>query len=277
MTKEIALQDNRIRSLTSPEDIKGYGKILKGYIEDNNLFTKIGNKKYAHVDGWKMAGSAFGLTAICDEPVKISREGSQIWIGYGIVKITKDGRTFETEKCVYASMVEPTAEQRKKLNISYDTVRDYIAYKCGCKVVNVVTQQVVMTGFAICTNLEGKKVTFDEYAIYSMCQTRTQGKGFRNLLGFIMNDAGFEATPAEEMDEVDQKEKEPTAKKKPVMTKDQFEKTKKAMEIGKVDFETVSKYYDYPEKGDYEKKLKALDKKLKKAKKNEKADQPVAP
>lgn len=55
-------------------------------------------------------------------------------------------------------------------------------------------------GVAICSNKEATKRQWDEYAICSMSQTRATGKAFRNLLSWIMKAAGFEATPAEEMD-----------------------------------------------------------------------------
>ena len=55
-------------------------------------------------------------------------------------------------------------------------------------------------GIAICSNKEANKRQWDEYAICSMAQTRATGKAFRNLLSWIMKAAGFEATPAEEMD-----------------------------------------------------------------------------
>ncbi len=55
-------------------------------------------------------------------------------------------------------------------------------------------------GVAICSNKEANKRNWDEYAICSMAQTRATGKAFRNLLSWIMKAAGFEATPAEEMD-----------------------------------------------------------------------------
>ena len=55
-------------------------------------------------------------------------------------------------------------------------------------------------GVAICSNKEANKRQWDEYAICSMAQTRATGKAFRNLLSWIMKAAGFEATPAEEMD-----------------------------------------------------------------------------
>ena len=52
-----------------------------------------------------------------------------------------------------------------------------------------------------CSNEEQKKHTFDEYAIESMAQTRAEGKAWRMLLAWMMKAAGFEQTPAEEMEE----------------------------------------------------------------------------
>lgn len=59
--------------------------------------------------------------------------------------------------------------------------------------------QQVGFGIALCSNKEGKKKGFDEYAILSMAQTRAIGKAYRNMLGFVMKMAGYDATPAEEM------------------------------------------------------------------------------
>jgi hypothetical protein len=58
---------------------------------------------------------------------------------------------------------------------------------------------IVGTGFAVCSNQEGKKKTFDEYAVLSMAQTRAIGKAYRNLIGWVMKLAGYEPTPAEDM------------------------------------------------------------------------------
>lgn len=58
---------------------------------------------------------------------------------------------------------------------------------------------VVSSGFAICSQAENKKSGFDEYAILSMAQTRAIGKAFRNMIGWVMKLAGYEATPAEEI------------------------------------------------------------------------------
>lgn len=88
-------------------------------------------------------------------------------------------------------------------------------YLAKCEVRKINTGEVVSTGIAICSSFERTKASFDEYAILSMAQTRAIGKAYRNLLAWLMNAAGFEATPAEEMDfanTVAEEPKKPTKK-----------------------------------------------------------------
>ena len=73
-------------------------------------------------------------------------------------------------------------------------------YSAWVEIRRITDNQVMSRGFAICSNKEATKRLFDEYAILSMAQTRAEGKAFRMLLSWIMKAAGFEATPAEEMD-----------------------------------------------------------------------------
>lgn len=58
-------------------------------------------------------------------------------------------------------------------------------------------------GVAICTNSEAGKKNFDEYAVASMAQTRAVGKAYRMKIGWLLKVAGYETTPAEEMDAVE--------------------------------------------------------------------------
>ena len=58
-------------------------------------------------------------------------------------------------------------------------------------------------GVAICTNKEKGKEYFDEYAVASMAQTRAIGKAYRMKIGWLLKVAGYETTPAEEMDTID--------------------------------------------------------------------------
>ncbi len=84
-----------------------------------------------------------------------------------------------------------------------------IKYLATCEVRNINTGAVVATGIALCSNAEKTKRYFDEYAILSMAQTRAIGKAYRNLLAWLMKAAGFEATPAEEMDFAVEEPKKP--------------------------------------------------------------------
>lgn len=98
-----------------------------------------------------------------------------------------------------------------------------IKYMATCEVRSYQDNKLVSVGIAICSNKEGSKKFFDEYAILSMAQTRAVGKAFRNQLAWLMKAAGFEATPAEEMDFVDAKadtrvHEEPKKPFKPVQT-----------------------------------------------------------
>lgn len=80
------------------------------------------------------------------------------------------------------------------------TTEDEIKYSAIVEVVRLADGQILSRGFAVCSNKEGSKRRFDEYAIASMAQTRAVGKAYRNILAWLMKAAGFEATPAEEMD-----------------------------------------------------------------------------
>jgi hypothetical protein len=72
-------------------------------------------------------------------------------------------------------------------------------WKADVEIVNIKDGSVVSRGFAVCSSKETKKKAFDEYAILSMAQTRAIGKAYRNIIGWVMKLAGYEATPSEEM------------------------------------------------------------------------------
>ncbi len=65
-----------------------------------------------------------------------------------------------------------------------------------------IGDKVVGIGYALCSNKEARKRSFDEYAILSMAQTRAIGKAYRNKIGWIMKLAGYESTPSEEMTKI---------------------------------------------------------------------------
>lgn len=80
-------------------------------------------------------------------------------------------------------------------NVSTEKARSWLAHVEIVDVNNVVRSN----GYALCSSAESKKSSFDEYALLSMAQTRAIGKGYRNLIGWVMKLAGYEGTPMEEV------------------------------------------------------------------------------
>lgn len=83
------------------------------------------------------------------------------------------------------------------INISTDSE---MKYQAKVNLLNLRNNQIVGAGFAVCSNKESGKKFYQEFAIASMAQTRAIGKAYRNILAWIIRAAGYEPTPAEEMD-----------------------------------------------------------------------------
>lgn len=79
---------------------------------------------------------------------------------------------------------------------SEKTDNGYLAF---VELVRTTDGMVVGGASAICTREERNWKSRDEYAIKSMATTRATGKAFRLGFSWIMNLAGYESTPAEEM------------------------------------------------------------------------------
>jgi len=81
-----------------------------------------------------------------------------------------------------------------------------IKYAASCDLINIHSGKVVGGAFSTCSNKESGKKQYDEYAIESMAQTRCIGKAYRLMIGWLMKAAGYESTPAEEMDSAKEQE-----------------------------------------------------------------------
>lgn len=75
-----------------------------------------------------------------------------------------------------------------------------LKYQAKVTLFDLRHQTTVGAGFAVCSNKESGKKFYQEFAIMSMAQTRATGKAYRNVLAWIIRAAGYEPTPAEEMD-----------------------------------------------------------------------------
>lgn len=74
-------------------------------------------------------------------------------------------------------------------------------YKAVVELKLLSNNEIVGAGVAFCSNKEPKKTSFEEYAVASMAQTRAISKAGRLGFGWLMKVAGYQATPAEEVDE----------------------------------------------------------------------------
>lgn len=97
-------------------------------------------------------------------------------------------------------------------------------YRAEVELRRLTDNALVGRGIAICTNKESTKRNFEEYAIASMAQTRAEGKAFRMLLSWLMKAAGYETTPAEEMEDYERPDM-PTEGEKDLLRKLVYEST----------------------------------------------------
>lgn len=239
-------------SLANPSDVMEFGKTLKKYIEENSLSVSIQGSNYAMVDGWKFAGLNFGLTAIPRKPVKVHEKGQYITILYVMKDFSKNGKSWSKEVPVFIGFSEDhdTIEKVKKENkITNEITKPYFAYECECDIVKLSDGTHVGYGQGFCSNLESLKSGFDEYSVNSMAQTRSIGKAYRNLIGFVMKSAGFEPTPGEEMEQVKENERQKEVKepKLPNPTQGQYKGIMEKVNKGEINLEEVEKHFTLTE------------------------------
>ena len=83
--------------------------------------------------------------------------------------------------------------------ISCIPIMDGQGYLAEAVVQRVGDNKILSRGLAMCTRKEKNWENRDDYALFSMAQTRAVGKAFRLGFSWIMSLAGYEPTPAEEM------------------------------------------------------------------------------
>ena len=110
--------------------------------------------------------------------------------------------------------------------------KDEIAYEARVSI-KTLDGTEISSGEAICTSTESNKKGQPEYAIKSMAITRATGKACRLAFSWIMALAGFEPTPAEEMDaiEIEEQQKSQPQPKTEKPKKESAKQTKTEVDI----------------------------------------------
>lgn len=160
-------------------------EVLMSVVKEKNLFQKIGTREHLYVTAWQFLAHFYGITA----------------------KITE-------------------------LRPIVDELSGAAGFEATADALMISTNQVISTGKAMCLNNEDNwnmrpkyeyrnnervqtgEVRVPSYQLASMAQTRAIGKVLSNVLRFVVAIAGYETTPAEEMegneqDQRDAKEKKP--------------------------------------------------------------------
>ena len=135
---------------------------LARFIKENKLFHHIQGKAYVNVEGWQYAGARLGILPVIEELHRIPTDDDEV--------------KYQAQVNLYnlKSQGEASASAQPRFPVG--------------------------SGYAICSNRENGKRNYQEFAIASMAQTRAIGKAYRNILAWIIRAAGYEPTPAEEMD-----------------------------------------------------------------------------
>ena len=141
------------------------------------------------------------------ESYDISRSDETLYLATDLAKFIKENKLTTTvqgkefvnvEGWQYAGSrlgIVPIVEH--VINVSTD---QELKYQAKVTLFDMRSGQTVGAGFAICSSKEQGKKFYQEFAIMSMAQTRAIGKAYRNCLAWIIRAAGYEPTPAEEMD-----------------------------------------------------------------------------
>lgn len=88
-------------------------------------------------------------------------------------------------------------------------------FEARVSLVNVATGIVIGAGSAICAPSEKRWKTAEKYARRSMAITRATSKAYRSSFSWVMSFAGYQPTPAEEMDFLEPAPTPPPAPQEP--------------------------------------------------------------
>ncbi|RSK33974.1 hypothetical protein [Hymenobacter metallilatus] len=141
------------------------------------------------------------------ESYDISRSDETLHLATDLAKFIKDNKLSTTVQGKEFVNVEGWQYAGSRLGIvpivdhviNVSTEQE-IKYQAKVTLFDMRSGHTVGAGFAICSNKEQGKKFYQEFAIMSMAQTRAIGKAYRNILAWIIRAAGYEPTPAEEME-----------------------------------------------------------------------------
>ena len=172
---------------------------LTDIIKEKELYKQIGDRNHVFVEGWTLLGSLLGVFPITISTTKVTGDDG-IWA---------PPKTELQEKQLHSKWCKQSGEGHRQA-AGCDTytkevmaVIDRGAGGWEARVeAHTLDGRVIGAAESECRWEEANWWDRDSHALRSMAQTRATAKALRMPLGFIVELAGFAATPAEEMDAV---------------------------------------------------------------------------
>jgi hypothetical protein len=178
----------------SPEEIIAKaGRIataLKGLIDDRGLAVDVGGRKpHVEVGAWQALGTMVG--AFGGQPL----HAETIWS-----RVALDPKTGEPIHRQYS--VKETRYRKKSEGGGVAKILEYDVEGFdweACVDIRTPGGVVVGRAEAMCSRTEAQWAIKHDPAVRSMAETRAESRAFRRAVGWIVNIAGYNPTPAEEM------------------------------------------------------------------------------
>ncbi len=175
------------------------------------------------------------------ESFDLARPDETLHLAVDLAKFIKENRLFQNFSGKEYVNVEGWQYAGSRLGLvpvvaelTNTSTETELKYNAKVELINLTTNQVVGTGFSVCSNKEPGKRNYQEFAIASMAQTRAIGKAYRNILAWIIRAAGYEPTPAEEMDYQGNNQQPAAAQPQPALVEEPEEKLASAKQKAEI-------------------------------------------
>lgn len=148
-----------------------------------NMGTQAKPRWHVEVDGWMTLGTLLGSVAELDYARPLCAP-----------------ETGRPERIQYTARVEHFQGKGNDRRLVKVTTYDVDGFSWEARVRIVRNGVTVGTGESICSRKEPRWSTADDYAVKSMAITRATSRAYKQAAGWIVALAGYEATPAAEVD-----------------------------------------------------------------------------
>ncbi|MEJ7783152.1 MAG: hypothetical protein WKF96_00015 [Solirubrobacteraceae bacterium] len=162
---------------------------LKDLIQTQKLARNLGgNRDHVEVGGWQACGALLG--ALGGQPLHAETRWTR--------KVADaDGQPV---RVTYTAVVKRFYKRDQGGGLREETTYDVDGYDWEAHVEILTPSRVVVgSADAMCGRGEMTWAKRDDYALRSMAETRAESRAYRRAVGWLVNIAGYSATPAEEM------------------------------------------------------------------------------